>query len=192
MTNLNASGSPMQTAADLRQRIWTELERAVADRHHAWRTPVLATVDNTGLPDARTVVMREADARRGCLCVYTDARSPKVAQLFAQPHAMLVFWSQALNWQLRVLVSVTTHLGGPEVDAAWGRVGQSAAAGDYLSPVAPGSVLPPEPAPSPNASPMHHLAVLNAQVQEIDWLELARTGHRRARFCQDTWEWLAP
>jgi len=33
---------------------------------------------------------------------------------------------------------------------------------------------------------------LSAQVNEIDWLELARGGHRRARLSADTWEWLTP
>jgi pyridoxamine 5'-phosphate oxidase len=180
----------LQTPSDIRHRIWTELGRATKDRHHAWRTPVLASTAVDGLPDARTVVLREADANTAQLRIYSDGRSPKVSQLSAHPEALLVFWSNRLNWQLRVRVFITVHAKGPLVDAVWARVSQSAAAGDYLSPSAPGSALP-EATPTA-AQANHNLVVLSAEVRDIDWLELARSGHRRARLRADTWDWLTP
>jgi len=179
-----------QTPSDIRHRIWMELGRATQDRHHAWRTPVLATTAKDGLPHARTVVLREADVNTAQLRIYTDGRSEKVSQLSEQPNALLVFWSHRLNWQLRVRVSITAHASGPLVESVWSRVSQSAAAGDYLSPSAPGSAR--SVAPPNDAAHQHHLVVLSAQVNEIDWLELARGGHRRARLSADTWEWLTP
>jgi hypothetical protein len=179
-----------QTPSEIRHRIWMELGRATQDRLHAWRTPVLATTAEDGLPDARTVVLREADANTAHLRFYTDGRSAKISQLSGQPQAVLVFWSKRLNWQLRMRVSITTHAAGPVVDAVWARVSQSAAADDYLSPYAPGSALS---AATPTAAPpRHHLVVLSAEVHDIDWLELARGGHRRARLRADTWQWLTP
>jgi pyridoxamine 5'-phosphate oxidase len=179
-----------QTPSEIRQRIWIELSRATQDRHHDWRTPVLASITSQGLPDARTVVLREADANTTQLRFYADGRSPKVAQLDSRPDATLVFWSKPLNWQLRVRVSVTPHLSGPLVDSVWARVSQSAAAGDYLTLSAPGTPLS---APAPAAVPQgHHLVVLNAEVLDIDWLELGRGGHRRAKLGADTWDWLTP
>ena len=47
---------------ELPARLWSELVRASRDRHHGWRLPVLATVDPQGSPQARTVVLRGADA----------------------------------------------------------------------------------------------------------------------------------
>ena len=182
----------MQNEHEIRQRIWTELQRATQDRHSQWRTPVLATVGKEGAPDARTVVLRHADAKLSRLHIYTDNRSPKVAELADQPNAMLVFWSKRLNWQLRVRVHMSVQTTGPQVDAVWARVSQSAAAGDYLSPSAPGDRLPGAPAPPRDSIHPHHLAILVAQVQEIDWLELARSGHRRALVGADTWEWRVP
>ncbi len=176
-----------------------ELGRATQDRHHAWRTPVLATTAEDGLPQARTVVLREADANTAHLRFYTDGRSAKVSQLSDRPDAVLVFWSKRLNWQLRVRVSVTALTTGPLVESVWARVRQSAAAGDYLSHLAPGTALsaatPTEVrsiAAQPTEPRRHHVGVLDAQVQEMDWLELARGGHRRARLSADTWEWLTP
>ena len=180
------------TEPEIRERIWTELQRATQDRHHDWRTPVLATVGLDGLPQARTVVLRQADAALARLHIYTDSRSPKVAEVTAKPGATLVFWSQRLSWQLRVRASMSVQTCGPEVRAVWARVSQSAAAGDYLSAGAPGDALQAAPAGSGDSAGSHHLAILTAQVQEIDWLELARGGHRRAVLGATTWAWRQP
>jgi len=69
---------------DLAARLWKELARATQDRHHDWRTPVLATQGVAGSgPQARTVVLRRAEAATWTLRVYTDARSPKCSELIA-------------------------------------------------------------------------------------------------------------
>src|SRR4051812_21579125 len=84
--------------------VWIELSRAPRDKAHAWRTPVLASVDGSVSPpraDARTVVLREVDEPNRRLVFFTDSRSPKAAQIVAHPDATLVFWSAAMNWQLR-------------------------------------------------------------------------------------------
>ena len=180
---------PPSTAADIHHRIWAELQRTTVDRHHEWRTPVLATTGLDGLPQARTVVLRTADATASQLRFFTDRRSPKVAELQAAPAAAFVFWSQRLNWQLRVRVTTQVHTDGPLVDAAWVRVSQSAAASDYLAPQAPGSMLDDFTDQEPGT---HHLAVVTAHIEHIDWLELAREGHRRARLTGNALVWLAP
>ena len=186
---------PLLTETDIRHRISIELQRATNDRHHEWRTPVLATVDSDHTPQARTVVLRQADAALSQLQIFTDSRSPKVAELAASPHAVLVFWSTRLSWQLRVRVLTTVQRTGPEVEAEWARVSQSAAAGDYLSANAPGaalSTLTSETTANKDEPPPHHLAIITLQVQDMDWLELARSGHRRAVFNADRWEWRVP
>ena len=87
---------------------------------------------------------------------------------------------------------VTVQTTGPEVDAVWQRVQQSAAAGDYLAPAAPGTPLAQlAPGTAPLAA-QHHLAILTAQALEIDWLELGAAGHRRARILADSLDWLTP
>ena len=116
----------LDTASDqLADRVWRELTRAPHDRHHDWRTPILATqgMGQTG-PQARTVVLREADANRWQLQIYTDARTPKCAELVAQPKAQLIFWSKRLNWQLRVSAVATVDTSSPAVGVAWEKVRQ--------------------------------------------------------------------
>ena len=183
---------PCQTPQEIRQQIWKELGRATQDRHHAWRTPVLATAANDGLVNARTVVLRGVDAAAGTMRIFTDERSPKLAEIHTQPAALFVFWSSRLNWQLRVRVNITAQTHGPEVDALWQRVSQSASASDYMTPAAPGSAWCEPAEPTESSSRKHYFAVLSARVTEMDWLELGREGHRRARLRADTWEWLTP
>ena len=184
--------TPHLTPHEIQQRIWRELGRATQDRHHAWRTPVLATTGADATPEARTIVLREADSSLSSLRFYTDSRSPKVSELISQPRASLVFWSKRLNWQLRARVDMCVQSAGPQIDAVWERVSQSAAAGDYLSTDGPGDPLPVERAAPSNTKSPHHLAILAAQVQQIDWLELRRGGHRRAWLSVNTWQWRVP
>ena len=185
--------TPLLSESEIRHRIWQELQRAVPDRHHEWRTPVLATLGVDGAPQARTVVLRHADEGQAVLHIYTDSRSPKVAELEAAPQVSLVFWSKRLSWQLRVRAQATVLRSGPEVDAVWARISTTAAAGDYLSAQAPGAALEAAAdarAGSPGGA--HHLALIKLQVLEIDWLELARSGHRRASLTRTDWTWRVP
>jgi hypothetical protein len=178
-------------------RLWQELTRAPHDRHHEWRTPVLATqgIDQGG-PQARTVVLRHADAPLWALRVYTDARSPKCSELVAQPLAQLTFWSKRLNWQLRVSALATVEFEGEQVNAAWERVRQSHASADYLSAFPPGHVQSSIKGKEGNIDDSlrgHHLAVLSFKVSSMDWLALSKDGHRRARLTPaGEMEWLVP
>lgn len=186
-----------------RLQIERELQRAPHDRHHPWRTPVLATVDAQGLPQARTVVLRVVDASARRWRIYTDRRSPKVAELQAHPHAALVLWHPRAHLQLRAQVSVQVWTAGPLVNETWQRMRQAPSAGDYLSAQAPGSPLmvgdEPHPTPLATSDPAdHHLAVIECVSRSWDALWLDRAGHRRAAWCferingDDAGRWLVP
>lgn len=164
-------------------RVWKELTRACKDRHHHWRTPVLASMGSDGSAQARTVVLRQADAAASMLYAYTDARSPKCAELHQDHRAQLVFWSERLRWQLRVTVHARVETEGERVQQAWAAMRQSPSARDYLSDQAPGALLMPHVGQGghiANDQSQHHLAVLCFQVQCMDWLALGREGHQRA------------
>ena len=175
--------------------LWQELTRAPHDKHHEWRTPVLATVDEDGqAADARTVVLREVDASTSTVMLFSDARAGKLAQLQAHPVGTLVFWSKRLGWQLRLRVRLQAQTDGLAVSSRWARLKLSPAAQDYLSPQAPGAALGAATAAPSTPSPLErgHFALLLAQVQSTDWLELHREGHRRARFDAAGARWLVP
>lgn len=173
----------------LSERIWSELDNAISHRGHGWRTPVMASVDPQGLPQARTLVLRELDKNHWRLSAYTDHRSPKVCQLRHTPRASLVFWNPDLKWQLRVSARVSIQTQGERVAALWQRLKQTSAAGDYLSANPPGTPLvEPHTASAQN----HALGILDFYIQEMDWLELNAQGHKRAWLNKDRIEWLAP
>jgi len=162
----------------IERSVWRELVAAPADQQHPWRTQVLATA-NGERADARTVVLRHADSAKHRLTFFTDSRSPKVAQMEAQPLGTLVAWSPELGWQLRLRVQLDVQRDGLTVSSEWARLKLSPSAHDYLSALAPGSVLD-------NAlgarGERAHFALVVASVLSIDWLELHAEGQRRACF----------
>lgn len=178
-------------------RIWQELTRAPHDKHHDWRTPILATQGmGASGPQARTVVLRQADSALWTLNVFTDARSPKCSELLAQPLAQLTFWSKRLNWQLRVSALATVEFEGAQVDAAWKRMKTSRASADYLSALPPGHIQSSSEWVAEKTTESlreHHLAILNFKVTTMDWLALSQDGHRRAKLTPaGAFEWLVP
>jgi hypothetical protein len=176
--------------AAIEAEVWQQLASCVEDKTHPWRTPVLATVDGERA-DARTVVLREADARQRQLLIYTDERAGKVRQLLERPHGMLVMWSPELSWQLRCRVRLALEMSGLASSSRWARIRLSPAAQDYLSPLPPGSPLQAA-APAHPPVARDHFAVIDATVESLDWLELHRDGHRRAIFDREGARWVQP
>ena len=169
--------------------LWRELQVAPRDKQHPWRAPVLATTDGDA-GDARTVILREADADQRTLLMYSDARAGKVTQIAAHPRGTLVLWSPALGWQLRIRVHLQIVTDGLELSSRWARLKLTPAANDYLSSQAPGDPLD---AALGARGERAYFALLEARVLSIDWLELHAQGHRRAHFGSDaTARWLQP
>lgn len=188
---MNTAARPDSLAA-IEHACWQELARAVRLREHAWRVMALATVEG-GEPQARSVVIRDVSAEERALLFYADARSPKVAQAQRQPCATLLAWSRELSWQLRLRVQLTVQTSGLEVSSRWAQLKMTPGAQDYLSPLPPGTPLPGQAAAGrPERSSREHFALVRADVQSLDWLELHADGHRRAYFDAGGARWLQP
>lgn len=180
----------LESLAAIEAAVWHELAGCVANKTHPWRTPVLATIDGDRA-DARTVVLREVDARTKQLLIYTDERAGKVHQLLNHPHGTLVMWSPALGWQLRCRVRLALEMSGLAASSRWARIRLSPAAQDYLSPLPPGAPLQ-GPAPAHPPVTRAYFAVVDATVESLDWLELHADGHRRAIFDGRSARWVQP
>ena len=173
----------------IHRECWQELETATRDRDHGFRLMGLATVDRDAA-DLRTVVLREVQAEQRRLLFFTDARSPKVAQIRAHPDATLMVWCKRLGWQLRLRVRLEVETRGLAVSSRWARLKLTPSAMDYLSPLPPGAPLGQA---TPERASRAQFAVVSAQVQSIDWLELHADGHRRALFDgSGQGQWLTP
>ena len=177
----------LQELAAIEDAIWRELSEA-PDAAHDWHVGVLATSDGERA-DARSVVLREVDPATRELVVYTDARSPKVAQVATHPEGVLVLWSGRRGWQLRLNVRLSVETAGLSVSSRWARLKLTPAAQDYLSPLPPGSKIC---RPTPERGTRAFFAVMTARVESADWLELHDDGQRRALFDAGGRHWLAP
>ena len=164
----------LESLPEIEAAVWRELERATHDKHHGWRTTVLATVDGDAA-DARTVILREVDARQKQLLVFTDDRAGKVGQLLRHPRATLVMWSPQLSWQLRCKAHLSLDATGLAATSRWARIKLTPAAQDYLARLPPGAPLGPAPGDAPPGAPpgplgREYFAVVSAKVSAIDWL----------------------
>ena len=184
------------TKARILSAAWASLERAARERTGDLRWPVLASVDarDRARPraDARVVVLRRAQAATRELEVHSDARANKLAQL-RDAGACLVFVDRAREVQLRAWGDARIHAGDAVARRAWDALAASSRRA-YLAPRTPGTVsdepdanLPdafvdrlPEPAEA--EAGFANFAAIVLRVDRLEWLELGRTGHRRARF----------
>ena len=170
---------------------WQHLRRGAADAKSPARYPVFATVSPTGVPEARTVALRRADAGAALLEVHTDIETPKVAALRANPVAALHVWLPRARLQIRVTARVEI-LTGADVEQAWAQVPPASRVSYGTEP------LPGQPIASVHAyeKPPNkdRFAVLRCHASEIDLVHLD-TVHRRAGYARsDDWHgrWLAP
>lgn len=188
---------------DVQRDVTDRLIRAARDRKSAMHTPALVTSDI----DARTMVLREFDAKNWALRFHTDTRAPKVPPIEQDPRVAVLFYDKGAKIQLRTRGSARILRDAPITDTAWNN-GSNFARRCYLGDQpgvpsdAPTSGLPPElegiePDADQLAPARVNFAVLLVELAEIDWLYLAHTGHVRARFVRDAhgeWQgrWVSP
>lgn len=185
---------------------WRLLAEAAIDRHSPMHTLVVAGIDEAGLPDARTMVLRAVDRAARTLRFHTDARSSKCAALDGARVSVLAYHpGEAI--QLRIAGRARIITTGPEVDRVWA-ASTPFARRIYLVTAAPGTALPAPASGLPAWAEGHrptetelvparaNFAMLYIDVAAIDWLHLAHGGHRRARLSSNDagWSgaWLVP
>lgn len=173
----------MSDPRDLLDRVWSHLTRGVADRRHPARHPVLATMGPDG-PEARILVLRAASRAERVLELHTDALSPKVAQMAAEPRVALHVWVPKDRLQIRMRARAEVGPGDPALFASL----PEAARANYGG-AAPGSALGDGGAGGDPA----RFALIRCTLLEIDALELS-DPHRRALFAAPDWQgrWIAP
>ena len=168
------------------------LMRAVKDRKHTFHTPVFCNVDNQNSIESRVVVLREFDSQNMVLNFHTDFRSPKVSSLQKNNNSLFVFYDQKLKIQLRIKTISSINNQNTIAEEMWERI-QLISRKCYLTEKTPSSVttLPEdgineslkgrEPTLEESEKGYKNFTVIQNQIQQIDWLYLAASGHRRLK-----------
>lgn len=182
-------------------QVWAQLQRGVSDRRSLWHTPTIATVDERGGPELRTVVLRGASSVDWTLRFHTDRRSNKFAQLHAAPLIALHVYDPKQKLQIRISGRASLHWDDDLANKAWDAT-QPMSRLAYAQVPRPGEKL--TTADIARVTGGHHdqearanFAAVVIHAATIDWLSLAAGGHRRAlleraAFGQFSGHWLAP
>ena len=171
--------------------VWLRLEDAADGARSRWHLPTLATVAD-GRPQARVVVLQHVDRQRRTLAWHCDGRSPKAAQVAADPHVALLFYDAPARLQVRVQGVATLHAEDAIADAGWAATRLDSRR-CYLAPHPPGTPadgpagnLPADLDGNPDERRSEagraNFAVARCRIERLDWLLLNARGHRRAEF----------
>lgn len=151
----------------------------------------LATQGTDDWPTVRSVVLRSADRVAGTLEFHTDLRSPKVADVQANPRAAILCWLPEAALQIRMQVNVRVDA-GVDVQSKWDMVPIHARKAYGIMP-ASGTPIAMDRAyvtPADRAQ----FAVLTCTALHIDLLSLGETHLRATYSRQSDWagQWVAP
>jgi pyridoxamine 5'-phosphate oxidase len=181
---------------------WGMIEGGAADRRAAFHTPAIATVDGSGAPTQRIMVLRAADCAARTMRLHTDVRGEKLAHIARRPRVSLLFYDPQAKLQLRVAGEARVHAGDGVAREAWAAsrpqsrlcYEQTQAPGQPID--RPFPELPVDMRFAQSDDGEKNFAVLMVTADRIEWLYLAIEGHRRARWAwaAGAWQgtWLAP
>ncbi|MGS0896916.1 pyridoxamine 5'-phosphate oxidase family protein [Burkholderia stagnalis] len=178
--------TPSESLAETYDRLWSCLESGVSAQRSPFTMLQAATLGLDGAPKVRTIVLRQVSRTDRMLSFHTDARSEKVAELRRDPRIALV--ANDLDALVQIRAEGVASICDDEARrrAIW----QSSRLHTlllYRAPLPPGTpVESPEAAHVDSAAQAgdgyENFCLLHVAVKRIDWLELARAGHRRAKF----------
>ena len=175
---------------------WSLVARGVRDRRSPFHTPTLGTVGREGMPDLRTLVLREADEGERRLRFHTDRRAAKVEQIGADPHVAVHFYDGGKKLQLRLVGTAQVQFDqGSRADEAW-EATRSFSRACYRVAPPPGTAIHEGGAYAMSDGEdeddgREAFAIIVVDVTSVEALYLAADGHRRARFGNDP-TWLVP
>ena len=145
----------------------------------------LATVREDGSPANRTVVFRGFTENSSQLCMVTDLRSEKLAEIALQPMGEACWYFTNTREQFRLRGELTADGASDSVQrrATWGNLSDAAKAQFFWpEPGAPLTSTPSDvPAPEPPDTPPNDFVLLLLAAAEVDHLRLRGTPQTRFR-----------
>ena len=177
------------------------------DRNHAFHTPVFSNNNDNNLTYSRVIVLRKYDQEKMTLRFNTDYRSPKIIELKKNNKSNFVFYDAKIKMQLRIKTLTKIHYNDEITLEAWEQT-RLFSRKCYLTKKAPSSItniaedgIPEhlkgiDPSKDESEIGYKNFTVIENTVQEIDWLYLESSGHRRLKInfknYKSIFEWLVP
>lgn len=179
----------------LESEVWGWLASALSTEGSPLRLPTVATVDAHGVPQARVVVLRIADA--WMLQFHTDVRSPKVTELRERDAVTWLFYDPARMLQIRASGRASLHTDDAIADQGWAE-SPLASRAPYFGASPSGQVID-APAPAVFVRDEAHsmqgrpqFCAVRCAITELDVLQLHESGHRRAKVRPGEAVWVSP
>lgn len=182
----------ISSLSEIEQQAWALLVNGSQTPSDAFYTGSLSTVATNGV-SVRTVVLRKVNYAQKILVCYSDTRAAKVQEIVANAAVSFLFWDSERKIQLRLSGIATVHTSDHLADTHWQGASPSNRR-SYLAIPAPGSPQPEptsglpegldtrEPSLEESESGRANFAVISIHVHHLDYLHLAKGGHRRATF----------
>ena len=183
------------------------LIEGVKNRKHPFHTPIFSNITNMNIPDSRVVVLRKFDQDSLKLNFHTDYRSPKVTNLKKFNKSIFVFYDPEIKIQLRIKTISIINNQNNISKIEWENT-RLFSRKCYLTQDAPSSktLLPKDgisikfkgidPTKIESEAGYKNFTVIENLIQEIDWLHLAFSGHRRLNINLENsnilFDWLIP
>lgn len=164
-----------------------ELIRSNADYRHPFKLMTLATIDaSTGYPQVRTVVKRHIDSLFSVL-IYTDSRSPKMAQIKSNNLISAIWYHPKKKLQVRMdciahIVEEDSQLYQDHLL----KVKQSKSVEDYTTSLAPGTEFSGFEVEHRDKI---HFSLIQLNPTRIEVLKLSSEAHQRASYINVNGQW---
>lgn len=178
------------------EEAWKLLADGKKDRTSPLHTLVIGSVDPEGLPSQRVMVLRSIEPEHRILRFNTDRRAAKINDFEENSAVSILGYHPNAKVQLRLSGVAEIKTEGASFENAWdsaspyGKRCYLANPGPGQSVTKPSSGLLSElegikPSEEQLVPAKQNFAILEIKIDTLEWLYLAHTGHRRARF---TWD----
>lgn len=177
------------------------------DRNHSFHIPVFSSNSDNYSINSRVVVLRNFNKDNLTLNFHTDYRSPKIIDLKKNNQSNFVFYDSKIKIQLRIKTITKIHYDDDETKKAWKQT-RLFSRKCYLTEKAPSSLtniaedgIPKylkgiDPTQDESEIGYENFTVIENIIQEIDWLYLAASGHKRLKISfkknKPIFEWMIP
>lgn len=195
----------MTALNDIHAAIWKAIAAGAGPQRSPltmWQAATNGIGEAAGMPQVRTVVLRDADQTGGAISFHTDVRSAKVAQLRADPRIALTGLDLGNLLQIRLEGRAQVCADEAERRAVWNAARPHTLI-LYRTPFAPGTPLDTPEAGHVDAwgdgdsdgDGYTNFCVVRVVLDRLEYLDISPDGHRRAVFRRnDGWHgaWIAP